>query len=144
MFLLLLKKAYVVFAISPEVKATRLALTFTFSSASAAKHRQEHNPGNGKPRLPLSPSSPRHTSDALPHPATGGWSSWHGRQLCHLHQLWAIKKSPWRGECSQPDLWRVCKMSVVDWKIWSCILISVSCYKCTGCALFWGTGLSPS
>lgn len=60
-----------------------------------------------------------------------------------VNSFWPSESS-WHGECSHPDLCWVCKISVVDWKIWSCVLISGFYYKCTRCALFWGPGFSPA
>lgn len=60
-----------------------------------------------------------------------------------INSFWP-SESPWQGECSRPDLCWLCKMSVVGWKIWSCVLISGFYYKCTRCVLFWGPGFSPA
>lgn len=60
-----------------------------------------------------------------------------------INSFWP-SESPWRGECSRPDLCWLCKTSVVDWKIWPCVLISGFYYKCTRRALFWAPGFSPA
>lgn len=60
-----------------------------------------------------------------------------------INSLWP-SESPWRGECSRPDLCWLCKISVVDWKIWPCVLISGFYYKCTRRVLFWAPGFSPA
>lgn len=65
-----------------------------------------------------------------------------GMQGSH-QQLLAIRVSLTWGMLP-PDLCCFCKTSVVDWKIWSCVLISGFYYKCTHCALFWGPGFSPA